>query len=55
MTCDDAINKAIAEVEIARKQFNNADKDFIDVAIMKLNSAEEYLNLLIKMKKQNNK
>ena len=34
LTKNDEINEAVAQVEIAQKQFDYADKEFIDVAIM---------------------
>jgi mannose-1-phosphate guanylyltransferase len=54
LTKNDEINEAVAQVEIAQKQFDYADKEFIDVAIMKLSHAMEKLNVLIKLSKINN-
>lgn len=41
----------IEEVENARSNFKDADKDTIDLAIYELMAAEERLNLLIRDKK----
>jgi predicted secreted Zn-dependent protease len=54
MTKNEEINQAVAELDIAQKQFDYADKEFIDSAIMRLSFAFERLNALIKIAKINN-
>lgn len=49
ITKNQEINAAIREVQIAEAQFNNADNEFIDSAIHRLNHALEYLNIIIKL------
>jgi len=45
------INEAIKELEIAENHFNNADPQFIESALLRLASAQEKLNALFKMRK----
>ena len=52
-TMNNEINEAISEVEVAQKQFDFAEKEFVDVAIMKLSYAISKLNLLVKLSKMN--
>lgn len=50
-TVDDDINQAISDLEVAQSQLDYADKEFVNVAILKYSQAQERLNVLLKLKK----
>jgi len=51
ITTNEEINNAIKEVEFAQNEFDYADKEFQDVAIMKLSYAMKRLDVLIRLAK----
>ena len=51
ITTNEEINNAIKEVEFAQNEFDYADKEFQDVAIMKLSYAMKRLDVLISLAK----
>lgn len=46
------LRKAKEELDSAQNQFNNASKDFIDVAIYRLNAAEAHYAVLLNIEKE---
>lgn len=48
-TTNEEINEAIKEVEIAQNHFDNADIMFVESAGLRLTSAQERLNALLKI------
>jgi hypothetical protein len=50
-TTNAEINEAMDELEIAENHFNNADPQFLDSALLRLASAREKLNVLLKVYK----